>query len=190
MKIRKIAAVLSVLCVSVFLAGASSCEKYLADPEKIITEQVDKTPNYVLSLHEIIKYKRGAMLEQEVDSFFGGTMTVNRNYFLHSRDIRKIEMTPRPGNPDFYDLKLTLSSRGHKLWSAIAVMRMENKKLCVLIDGMYYRSFVPEIITEPTPTDVMDEKVSVKIEGPFDPATAKGLVTNSERNFKIFNPNK
>ena len=181
MRIKSFAAVFGILCVAVFLTGASSCVEFLEDPEKAMMEETDKTPRYVVTVHEIIKYKRGAdQLEQDVNSFFGGTVCVNKNPFLHSRDIEKIEMTPRPGNTDFFDLKITLSSRGQKLWSAMAVLRADNKKLGFLIDGMYYRSIEPAMITEPdTPV--------IYLEGPFDPATAKGLTVNSERNFKIYN---
>ena len=81
---------------------------------------------------------------------------------------------------DFYDLKITLNDRGRMLWSAMAVTRMENKKIGILIDGMFYRSIKPPMLTD-------NEVTTVYLDGPFDPATAKGITTNSERNFKIFN---
>lgn len=175
-----------VLCV--LLCGASSCEKFMENPEKAIFAETDRTPRYVVTIHEIIKYRRAGELEQDIDSFFGGTVCVNRNYFLHSRDIQKIEPVPRPGNPDFFNLRITLSSRGQKIWSAMAVSRMENKKFCFVIDGMYYRSIIPTMVTDPVQSDLMGEVLTVEVDGPFDPATAKGLQVNSERNFKIFNP--
>lgn len=188
MNLKKLSALCALICTAIFLTGASSCDEFLNDPENAITKKTDNTPRYVVTVHEIIKYKRGEMIEEELDSFFGGTVCVNRNLFLHSRDIRKIEMLPRPGNPDFYDIRITLTSRGQKIWSAMAVSRMENKKFAFVIDGMYYRTFTPPIMTEPAADDLINEKVTVTIDGPFDPATAKGLATNSERNYKIYHP--
>ena len=114
------------------------------------------------------------------DSFFGGTVCVNKNPYIHSRDISKIEMVPRPGNTDFYDLNITLTDRGKLLWSALSITRAENKKIGILVDGMFYRNISPPMLTD-------NEVTTVYLEGPFDPATAKGLSTNSERNYKIFN---
>ena len=180
MKVRSAVAVLGLMTVAVFVTGISSCEKFMEDPEKVLMEETDKTPHYVVTIHEIIKYKRADMLEMDVDCFFGGTICVNKNPQIHSRDISKIEMVPRPGNTEFFDLKITLTDRGKMLWSALAVLRAENKKVGLLIDGMYYRSINPPMLT-----DQMTD--TVYLEGPFDPANAKGIVENSERNYKIFN---
>ena len=180
MKIKSFAVVFGLMTLVVLLTGVSSCEKFLEDPEKAFQEETDKTPHYVLTIHEIIKYKRAELVEMDVDSFFGGTVCVNKNPCIHSRDIQKVEMQPRPGNTDFYDLNITLTERGKMLWSAMSVTRAENKKLGILIDGMYYRSINPPMLTD-------NEVTTVHLDGPFDPATAKGIVNNSERNFKIFN---
>ena len=180
MKMKSPAVILGLLTVAVLMSGSSSCEKFLEDPEKAIMEETDKTPHYVVTIHEIIKYKRAEMLEMDVDCFFGGTICVNKNAQIHSRDISKIEMVPRPGNTEFYDLKITLSERGTMLWSALSILRSENKKGGILIDGMYYRSINPPMLT-----DQMAD--TIYLEGPFDPANAKGIAENSERNYKIFN---
>ena len=180
MRIKSLLMICGLAAATVLLTGMASCEKFMEDPEKAFEEEVDKTPHYVLTIHEMIKYKRAEMVEMDVDSFFGGTVCVNKNPHIHSRDISKIEMVPRPGNTDFYDLNITLTERGKLLWSALAVTRAENKKLGLLIDGMFYRTITPPMLTD-------NEVQTVYLEGPFDPATAKGLATNSERNFKIFN---
>lgn len=180
MKIKSFAVICGLLTAAVLMSGMSSCEKFMDDPEKAFEEETDKTPHYVLTIHEIIKYKRAEMVEMDVDSFFGGTVCVNKNPFIHSRDISKIEMVPRPGNTDFYDLNITLTDRGKLLWSALSVTRAENKKVGILVDGMFYRNISPPMLTD-------TEVTTVYLEGPFDPATAKGLSTNAERNYKIFN---
>ena len=180
MRIRSAAVALSLMTAAVLVSGIGSCEKFLEDPEKALMEETDKTPHYVITIHEIIKYKRAEMLEMDVDCFFGGTICINKNAQIHSRDISKIEMVPRPGNTEFFDLKLTLTERGKMLWSALAILRAENKKVGILIDGMYYRSINPPMLTDQTAD-------TIYLEGPFDPANAKGIVENSERNYKIFN---
>ena len=180
MRIKSVAVVLSLMTVAVLVSGVSSCEKFMEDPEKAFEEETDKTPRYVVTLHEIIKYKRADMIEMDVDCFFGGTICVNKNAQIHSRDIIKIEMVPRPGNTEFFDLKITLTERGKMLWGALSVLRSENKKVGILIDGMYYRSVNPPILT----SQMAD---TIYLEGPFDPANAKGIADNSERNYKIFN---
>ena len=180
MRMKSAAVVLSLMTVAVLVSGMSSCEKFMEDPEKAFTEETDKTPHYVITIHEIIKYKRADMIEMDVDCFFGGTICINKNAQVHSRDISKIEMVPRPGNTEFFDLKITLTERGKMLWSALSILRAENKKVGILIDGMYYRSINPPMLT-----DQMAD--TIYLEGPFDPANAKGIVENSERNYKIFN---
>ena len=180
MKIKSVFLSLALAATAVFLMGTASCEKFMEDPEKYITEESDKTPRYVITLHDIVKYKRAEILEIDVDSFFGGTVCINKNSRLHSKDIMKIELVPRANNKEFFDLKLTLSPRGQKIWSTFAISNEDSDKLAVLIDGMYYRSFTPVFLTEP-------EVKEVVLQGPFDPATAKGIVINAERNYKIFN---
>lgn len=167
---------------AVFLMGASSCQEMLANPDKFIVEETDKTPNYVLSFHDIVKYRRGELIEKEIDAFSGGTICINKNAYLHSREIMRIGMVQRKTDPEFYDLVVTLSERGQKIWSALSVtLRSKGQaELALVIDGMYYRSFKPELITD-------NETMIVTIEGPFDPATASGIVKNAERNYKIFN---
>ncbi|OQA84635.1 MAG: hypothetical protein BWY31_02317 [Lentisphaerae bacterium ADurb.Bin242] len=180
MKIHSIFPSVAVALTAVFLMGASSCEKFMENPEKYITEESDKTPRYVITIHDIVKYKRADILEMDVDSFFGGTVCINKNARLHSRDIMKVELVPRPNNREFFDLKLTLSPRGQKIWSTFAISNADSDKLAFLIDGMYYRSFTPVFLTEPEVKDVV-------LQGPFDPATAKGITINAERNYKIYN---
>ena len=81
---------------------------------------------------------------------------------------------------DMVNTYFRLTERGKMLWSALAILRAENKKVGILIDGMYYRSINPPMLTDQTAD-------TIYLEGPFDPANAKGIVENSERNYKIFN---
>ena len=164
---------------ALFLMGAqeTGCQ-LMDDPEAFFEDESQQRPQYVLTVHEIVKYRRGTEFERVVPTFFGKTVCVNPNYFLHSQDIEDIEVIRRVDNPDFYDLRLTLTDRGAKMWSAFAVTtRMDRKEMGILIDGMYYRSFQPPISHNP------ENRVFI-MEGPFDPATASGLMNNAKRNFR------
>lgn len=174
------------LCCTVFLglllmgSEGTGCQ-FLDDPEEFLDGESQIQPKYVVSVHEVIKYPRGNSMEQDVDSFFGKGVCVNRMYYLHSKDIMNIEAVRRFDNPDFYDLKLTLSPRGVKLWSAFAVLtRVDRKEMAFLIDGIYYRTFAPAILLDP-------EVNTVTVEGPFDPATASGLMKNVRKNYRKWN---
>ncbi|MBP5182519.1 MAG: hypothetical protein J6331_05770 [Lentisphaeria bacterium] len=161
-------------------AEGTGCQ-FLDNPEEFLDGEASAGAKFVLSVHEIVKYPRGGELEQEVDSYFGKSVVVNRSYYLHSKDIADIEVVKRLDNGDFYDLKLTLSPRGVKMWSAFAVLtRVDGKDLALLIDGIYYRPFKPSILLDA-------ESNVVTVEGPFDPATASGLMKNAKRNFRKWN---
>lgn len=142
-------------------------------------------PEYVISVHRIVRYRRGEELEREVDTFSGGVVCVNVNPFLHSRNIKKVDLGARPGEEGFYDLVLHLDKRGQMLWSSVAV-QFRGEKMGLIIDGVFYRSFMPHI---PNPDDI-DEKtgsVTVLLEGPIDQATAKSIAKFSEKNYKAMN---
>ena len=183
MKAARIFSIFAAGAAALFLTGATSCEEVLNNPDAYFDNEIDQTPSYVITMHDIIKYRRGDMMEKELESFSGGTVCVNKNSYLHSRDIMKIGMVQRKSDPEFFDLIITLTDRGQKIWSALSVnmsAKGSSSELAFVIDGMYYRSFKPELLTD-------NETIIVTVEGPFDPATAKGLVKNSERNYKIFN---
>lgn len=174
--------ILSLLFLGLFLMGSegTGC-LFLDDPEAFLDGESSKEAKYVISVHEIVKYRRGSDFEQMVDSFFGKSICVNRNYFLHSKDIVAVEAVRRTDNPDFYDLRLTLSSRGMKLWSAFSVTtRVDRKEMAFLVDGMYYRSFKPAILLDP-------EVAFVTVEGPFDPATVSGILKYAKTNYRKWN---
>lgn len=142
-------------------------------------------PEYVVSVHRIVRYRRGEELEREIDTFSGGVVCVNVNPFLHSRNIKKIDLGVRPDDPGFYDLVLHLDKRGQMLWSSIAV-QYRGEKMGLVIDGVFYRSFMPHI---PNPEDI-DSKtgdITVLLEGPIDQATANSIAKFSEKNYKSMN---
>ena len=142
-------------------------------------------PEYVISVHRIVRYRRGEDLERMIDTFSGERVCVNVNPFLHSRNIKKVELLPRSGDPGFYDLVLHLDKRGQMLWSSIAI-QYRGEKLGLVVDGVFYRAFMPNI---PNPDDI-DPKtgsVTVLLQGPVDQATANSIAKFSEKNYRHFN---
>lgn len=143
------------------------------------SEKPEETAEYVISVHEIIKYPKATMLEKEIPSFGGTTVWVNTNPFLHSRNIMKVDIVEERDKPGFFDLKLTLDRRGRMMWTNLAV-NFKGEKLACVIDGVFYRSFSPEQLDDDLDTEVM-------IQGPFDKATAMAIQKFSEKDYQIFN---
>lgn len=139
----------------------------------------ETTPDYVLSIHEVVRYPRSEELEQEVTTFDGKRIYINTNSMIHSRNISKIEITLNKKDPQFCDLKLTLDRRGKMLWGNLATM-FKGRDVALMVDGILYRVFKPAQLGE--------EAEAVIITGPFDRNTALNIAKNSEKNYGIFNP--
>ena len=165
--------------MAIILAFANSCDTLnsLEDLDK--GESTKDKAIYVITVHEIVKYPRAQELEMNIPSFSGTPICINANYFLHTKNITKIDLIEQKDKPGFFDLNLTLDRRGKMVWSSISV-NYRNTQMAFVIDGVYYRSFTPEQLDN-------DEAMTVRIKGPFDTATAMGLKKNAEKNYKLFN---
>ncbi len=141
-------------------------------------------PEYVVSIHEIVRYPKAEMIEKEIATYSGTTLYVNTNSLLHSRNIEKIELIPRD-DPDYSDLKLTLDKRGYKLWLTLSVL-YKGRNLAFVIDGQCYRVFQPRMIVE-DPNDTTESSRTVTVEGPFDANVGKRLVKYAPIDYKAFN---
>ncbi len=139
----------------------------------------ETTPDYVLSIHQVVRYPRSEELEQPVTTFEGKRIYINVHSLIHSRNIEKIEYMLNKKDPQFCDLKLTLDRRGKMLWGNLATM-FKGQEVALLVDGMLYRVFKPAQLGE--------EAEAVIITGPFDRNTALNIAKNSEKNYGIFNP--
>ena len=174
---------LAALAVFTMLTGAGcDLDKAIQEIEESLTPT---DPEYVISVHRIVRYRRGEELEREIDTFSGTRVCVNVNPFLHSRNIKKVDLGVRDGDPGFYDLVLHLDKRGQMLWSSVAI-QYRGEKMGLIVDGVFYRAFMPKI---PNPNDI-DEKtgsVTVILEGPVDQATAHSISKFSEKNYRHFN---
>lgn len=134
-------------------------------------------PKYAISFHQIVKYPRAEMLEMKLRTYDGQDIWINSNYFLNSKNIKKITLVQSQKN-GLYDIVLHLDRRGKMQWTLIA-MHFRNEKVAMLIDGMFYRKFTPELNDE--------ESDTVVLKGPFDTVTAKGLEKYSTDNYEYFN---
>lgn len=180
MTIKQIYLSMGALCAAVMMMGASCDTEELNtwfDPDAMA--EAAKPPEYVVTIHEIIKYKRADMLEIDIPGYFQESICVNKNYFLHSKEITQIELVERKEDPGMYNLLVTLSERGQKMWIALSVPN-QKRDIAFVVDGRYYKSFAPKLLKN-------DTDRTVTIEGPFDPATAMGLTNNAEKNYKKLN---
>lgn len=166
---------------SIFLIGApSSCEpRFWTDPEAM--EELQRPPRARISVRSIIKYRYGEQTEAKIPTYTKQEITVGQ-LWLSSKEVEKIEMLPRPSNPGYYDLQLTLTDKGRREWIMLSNANARNY-LSFIIDGIHYRSFKPRMLTT-------DDDLTVIIDGPFDQATASELAFQSEFNYIKLNGNK
>ena len=133
----------------------------------------------VISIHELVKHKRGDEKEYEIRSMYGDEVIIDKNQLLDSSDIISIEAIAVNDLPGFYKLRLNLTQDGGKLWRKLSVEgRDEAPTLAFVIDGVLYRTFRPRFLYSDSDTVVID--------GPFDEPTALNLEANAIRNFMYF----
>ena len=134
----------------------------------------------VISIHELVKHKRGEDREYEIRSMYGDEVIIDKNQLLDSSDIISIEAIAVNDLPGFYKLRLHLTQDGGKLWRKLSVLgREENPSLAFVIDGVLYRTFRPRFLYSA-------DSDTVVIDGPFDEPTALNLEANAIRNFMYF----
>ena len=162
---------------ALFCCGYHSCDKeevrMYFDPDS--WEEMQKDAKHVVSIHEVIRTKKGEGVERTVASYFGNEVTINGLQLLDSSEIKSITPVPYPGDQGFYNLRLGLTDRGRKLWINLSVQH-KGAELAFVIDGTVYRGFVPRMLDT-------DESTSVIVDGPFDQATALALQNNAKYNY-------
>ena len=165
---KSISALKLPLCLLAVIAFAS-CESL---------DSKSKEPKYMITINEIVKYPRAKEIEKEIPTFAGRTVWININQFIHSSNIKEIELIPCKNKPGFYDLKCRLDYHGKLVWMQLSVM-YASSELAFVIDGVYYRSITPDKVTSHD-----DEFITIK--GPFDSVTANSLKENAKLNYKYF----
>ncbi|NOY75757.1 MAG: hypothetical protein GXP32_08195 [Kiritimatiellaeota bacterium] len=168
---------MALLCSALLLVAGCNKREWLKMKGEL------KDPINVLSVHQIVKFPMAKRIERRIDTFSGQKVWININSLLHSDVIKKIELIPRNDQHEFYDLKLFLNHKGRIRWLQLS-NGYAHEKLGVVVDGIFYRSFVPK----PMVGDLADgEKTYVVIEGPFDEGTAKSLEKHAEDNYLFYN---
>ena len=134
----------------------------------------------VISIHEIIRHKRGDEKEYEIQSMFEDEVVIDKNQLLDSSDIVSIEAIAINDLPGFYKLRFHLTPQGGKLWRKLTSSEDRDKSpsLRFVIDDVLYRTFKPRFLYSDEDTVVVD--------GPFDEPTALNLEANAIRNFMHF----
>ena len=133
----------------------------------------------VVSIHEIVRHKRGDDKEYEIGAMFEDEIVVDKNQLLDSSDIISIEAIAINDLPGFYKLRLNLTQNGGKRWRKLSTIdRTTNPSLAFVIDNVLYRTFKPRFLYSDADTVVID--------GPFDEAAALNLEANAIRNFMHF----
>lgn len=173
---------LAALCLSACNGSASG----ILDPLNLDNKEDVYTPVVgepgevgVVSIHEIVRYKRGGENEIEVETMFEDEITIDKNQLLDSADIVSIEAIPITDLPGFYKLRLHLTPDGGKIWRKLSVEgRDTSPSLAFLIDGILYRTFKPRFI--------YTNEDNVVVDGPFDEPAALNIEANAIRNFMHF----
>ena len=180
------AAILFAAAASSLLAACGGSTSSILDPlnvdnkEEVFKPVVGKPGEFgVVSIHEIIRHKRGAEKEIEVGTMFEDEIIVDRNPLLDSSDIISIEAIAINDLPGFYKLRIHLTQDGGKAWRKLSLENLEDSpSLAFLIDGVSYRTFKPRFLYSDEDTVVVD--------GPFDEPAALNLEANAIRNFMYF----
>ena len=133
----------------------------------------------VVSIHEIIRHKRGDERECEIGAMFEDEVIIDKNPLLDSSEIISVEAIAINDLPGFYKLRLHLTQNGGKLWRKLALAdRDKTPSLAFVIDDVLYRTIKPRVLYSDEDTVVVD--------GPFDEAAALNLEANAIRNFMHF----
>jgi len=176
--IRRTLPLVAGLLATVLLCGAGgqSCSAddidHMFDPENFDTS--DRPLEGVIEIREIIRLRRGTEKEEWVPTMFGDDICLNTAVLLRTADVKEIKAIPIEKQKPYYSLELKLTDRGKRHWIGLSLPN-KGKHVAFLIDGVVYRTFVPRMLYD----DVTD---SIIVDGPFDPATAKKLESNSARN--------
>lgn len=177
--IRRTLPVVIGLLAAVLFCGAEGQSCTAEDIDRVFDPENLDTSNRplegVIEVREIIRLRRGTDKEEWAPAMFGDDICLNTAVLLRPSDVKEIKAIPLEKNKPYYSLELKLTDRGKRHWIGLSLPN-KGKHVAFLIDGVVYRTFVPRMLYD----DVTD---SIIVDGPFDPATAKKLESNSARNY-------
>ena len=184
------AAAIPAVCVCIAAVSFASCNGSatgILDPLNVDDKEEEYRPVVgepgefaVVSIHEIVRHKRGEERELEVASMFEDEIFIDKNPLLDSSDIISIEAIAINDLPGFYKLRFHLTPDGGKNWRKFTSSddRDVSPTLAFVIDGVLYRTFKPRFLYK--------DEDNVVIDGPFDEPAALNLEANAIRNFMHF----
>lgn len=176
---KVVSSLLLLICV-IAISGCQIWDEVMSDlrEDKSDRDIAREKLAYQVSIHSIVKYPRGTKIEQEIPTIGNRKIWVNRNPFLHSRNIMEIKPVPSATKEGFYDLRVKLDRRGRKIWMMLSV-QYRYQYLAFVIDGIFYRAIQPK--------DVTDEDTEwILIEGPFCKYTAMQLEKHAPGIYKFY----
>lgn len=172
---KKICLAFSLASLAISLFFTQGCE--------VLKKELYK-PQCIITVNQIVQYPRATRLEREIATISGQKIWINVNPFIHSNSIKKVELLPIEGKENYYDLLLNLDYQGKLIWMQLSA-QFAHEPLAFIIDGVCYKTFIPERIMK----GVSDEEVKVKVKGPFAKPIAEEIRDFSVPNYEFFHRN-
>ena len=180
------ASILASACLAAFCLLSCGGGANVFDPLNVDNREEGYTPVVgepgevgVISIHELVRHKRGDAKEIEISAMFEDEVIIDKNPLLDSSDIISVEAIAINDLPGFYKLRFHLTQDGGKLWRKLSAKdRGNNPSLAFVVDNVLYRTFTPRFLYSNEDTVVVD--------GPFDEAVALNIEANAIRNFMYF----
>ena len=137
-------------------------------------------PRFVVGVFSIVDYPRATSLEKELVTASGESIWINSNQSFSSKNLKKVRVVARPGNPDVCDLQFQLDRSGLLQWEMLAG-RFREEPMAFVVDGRCESLFYPEL-----PPDDGSDWVTLRVG--VNPHTAKGIAKYAEKNYVHYNP--
>lgn len=136
---------------------------------------------FVISIHSVPQIKSAQKIEKQIRGFNGETELINKNAYISSKNIKKVEIIPNKRNNEKYDLIFYLNRRGRIQWVHMSMWN-RGQKLALVVDGVLLKTFyINKIFKDPANARL------VKIEGAFSKLAAETLRDYTTMNYKILN---
>ena len=171
----------ALVCTATMFCG---CELFREALEQSYASEDPDSDDYEtkfnIGVFEIVKYPRATVLEKEITMPDGTPLCINTNALFSSKRILQARATPRPGNPDVYDLEFRIDRMGKTQWMVLHGSTRQSE-VVLIVDDRCVGTFVPE--------DFSNGKNDwVKLQIGVDAYTAKGIVKFARKNYEYYNP--
>jgi len=181
-KTIRLAGLLGIAALTLFAAGGCSIMREALEAGAASDNPNDDNfrPRFVVGVFSIVRYPRATELEREIETPDGRTVSINTNQNFSSKNLKRVRVVARPGNPDVCDLQFQLDRAGLLQWEMLAGRHREEPMVFV-VDGRCEALFYPEL-----PPDDGSDWVTLRVG--VNPHTAKGVAKYAEKNYTHYNP--